>query len=370
MRRLPIVLGALLALSGCSMIPRWVPFVGTSSSERGAKTAPEKKTPAERALEARLEKVKKKKAEHEPDANKYHAIDDSVSDRVVAVVNNDAITEGELLEAIAAFKAENRDRATASTDDLAKQFLTRLIDSRLQLQEADREKVIVDDAEVTEELTERIKKMGIPSMEQFKKMLAEQGVSMDAVTRRVRENLRMAKVARRKVGLRVSVTEPEIDTYLSENRAKLETGLSYHARHILIAPEGTSETAWTAARQRADEVERELAAGGDFAELARKYSVDASAKDGGDLGALKRGELAQDIEQVILALQPGQISAPHRSSIGYHIFRLESKESLEGEGLVRVRQQIRDILFREKYEARFDAWLKEVKQRAIIEIRM
>ena len=64
------------------------------------------------------------------------------------------------------------------------------------------------------------------------------------------------------------------------------------------------------------------------------------------------------------------VSAPYRSSLGYHLFKLESKESLEGEGLVRVKQQIREILFREKYEARLDAWLKEIKQRAIIEVRM
>jgi hypothetical protein len=52
------------------------------------------------------------------------------------------------------------------------------------------------------------------------------------------------------------------------------------------------------------------------------------------------------------------------------VFKLESKDSLEGDGLTRVKQQIREILFREKYETRLDAWLKEVKQRAIIEVRM
>jgi peptidyl-prolyl cis-trans isomerase SurA len=104
--------------------------------------------------------------------------------------------------------------------------------------------------------------------------------------------------------------------------------------------------------------------------LATKHSRDATAKDGGDLGTLKRGELAQEIETAILALAPGQVSAPFRSSLGWHVFKLESKEVLEGAALARARQQIRDILFREKYEARFDNWLKEIKQRAIIEVRL
>ena len=105
-------------------------------------------------------------------------------------------------------------------------------------------------------------------------------------------------------------------------------------------------------------------------ELARKYSRDASARDVGDLGTLHIGELAQDIESQILALEPGAISAPYLSRLGYHIFRLESTESVEGEGAALAREQIRGILFREKYEARLDAWLKEIKQRAIIEVRL
>jgi peptidyl-prolyl cis-trans isomerase SurA len=178
------------------------------------------------------------------------------------------------------------------------------------------------------------------------------------------------KVIRRKVALRVSVTDAEIVEYVEENRQKLETGLSYHARHILVVPEGTDDAAWEKARIKADMLRTQALEGGDFVALAKQYSQDATAKDGGDLGALKRGELAQDIEMEILRLDVGQVSRPYRSALGYHVFRLESKDSLEGDGLTRIKQQVREILFRQKYEARLDAWLKEIKQRAIIEVRM
>ena len=124
------------------------------------------------------------------------------------------------------------------------------------------------------------------------------------------------------------------------------------------------------ARSRAELIRSQVLAGADFAEVARQQSADASAKDGGDLGTLKRGELALDIEAEILKLEPGQVSAPYRSPLGYHLFRLESKEVLEGDAMVRARQQIRDILFREKYESRLAAWLREIKQRAIIDVRL
>jgi peptidyl-prolyl cis-trans isomerase SurA len=295
-------------------------------------------------------------------------LDEHVLDRVVAVVNNDAITLGELQENVAMYRQENRGVAT-SDEELARQFLGRLIDLRLQLQEAERERIVVEDAEVNEELADRMKRFGAQSLQELEALVKGQGLTMDAVRRKVRESLRVAKVIRRKVALRISVTEPEVDRHLAENRDKLETGLSYHARHILITPASGSDAAWEAARIRVDLLRTQVLGGADFADMARLHSRDASAKDGGDLGTLKRGELAQDVEAQILGLAPGEVSKPYRSSLGYHLFRLEAKEVLEGEGLQRVRQQVREILYRQKYEARLEAWLKDIKQRAIIEVR-
>jgi peptidyl-prolyl cis-trans isomerase SurA len=296
--------------------------------------------------------------------------DPTIHDRVVAVVNNDAITLGEIQEAIVHYRQEQRGRGPESDEELARQFLNRLIDTRLQLQEAERERILVDDAEIREEMAELAKKMGAASLQAFEEMAQAQGISPEALRKRTRERLRLAKVVRRKVTLRISVTEAEIDRYLEANRAKLETGLAYHARHIVVVPEGTSDAAWERARAQAEAVRAEAAAGADFAGLARQHSRDPTARDGGDLGTLKRGELAQDIEARILALAPGEISPPHRSRLGWHLFRLESKEVLEGEALARVRQQIRDILFREKYDSRLEAWLNELKARAIIDVRL
>jgi peptidyl-prolyl cis-trans isomerase SurA len=216
-----------------------------------------------------------------------------------------------------------------------------------------------------------MKRFGAKNKDDINALIKEQGLSLDAVRKRVREALRIAKVVRRKVTLRVSVTDAEIDQYLIDNQAKLETGLTYHARHILITPSGGgSDADWEGARIRAEMIREQLAGGADFAELARQHSRDASARAGGDLGTLKRGELAAEIEARILALGVGEDSTPYRSTLGYHLFRLEEKEALEGDALQRARQQIRDILFRQKYEARHETWLKEMKQRAIVEVRM
>lgn len=357
MRRLAVVCTALL-LGGCALptMPSWMPLIGK-------KEAPPPPPPAAPTMPPSM------LTEEQLARAREAGQDETITDRVVAVVNNDAITLAELQEAIAAYQQETKQRVGAS-DELLKQFLGKLIDNRLQMQEADREKIVVDDVELSEELSERYKKFGAKTLEEFEAMVKAQGITMDTVRKRLRESLKVSKVIRRKVGLRVSVTDPEIDVYLDKNRDKLETGLAYHARHILLVPQSDSDATWEAARIRAEMIVSALGDGGDFVALARQWSKDASARDGGDLGTLKRGELSPDIETQILALRPGEVSKPYRSSLGWHVFRLESKDTLEGDSLQRARQQIREILFREKYGARLDAWLKEIKQRAIIEVRM
>jgi peptidyl-prolyl cis-trans isomerase SurA len=357
-RRLAPAALLMLALAGCSM-PQWMPLIG--EQQQVVRDEPPKAAPPTSVVPVRLSSGGQKTAPP----------DERVTDRVLAIVNNDAITLSEIQEAIAVYRYENRDRASENSDQLVQQFLTRMIDSRLQVQEAEREKIVIEEAEIDEELADRIKKMNMKNKEEFETALKAQGIPMAAIRKRIADELRRGRIVSRKVRLRVSVTEEEVTQYLEANRPKLETGLAYHARHILILPEtGAEDAAWENARIRAELIRTQLLEGADFAELAKQHSRDATARDGGDLGTLKRGELAQDIETQILSLTPGQISSPYRSALGYHIFRLESKETLEGDGLARVRAQIREILFREKFDMRLDAWLKEIKQRAVIDVRL
>lgn len=295
-----------------------------------------------------------------------------VVDRVIAVVNNDAITLSELQDSLAYYLYETKQQVKPDQEEeIKRRILGRLIENRLQVQEAIREQITAEDAEVSEQMADLMKRFRAETEAEFEKLVKAQGLTLAGIKKQLRDQVMIQKVIERKVRFRVSVTEQEIEQYLAENREKLETGLSYHARHILIAPSPPADAAaWEAARAGAEEVWAKVRAGGDFAELARQHSQDPAAKDGGDLGTLKQGELAADLEAQILRLRPGEASAPHRSALGYHIFKLEWKEGLSGEALVQAKRQIRDILFRQKYAARLAAWLDEIKKRAIVDIRL
>jgi peptidyl-prolyl cis-trans isomerase SurA len=358
-RLLAVALAAAF-LGGCALptMPGWMPWVGTTKAPPPAVAASSASRPD--AFDTpKPGDVRQRRVED---------TDEAVADRIIAVVNNDAITLAELQESIVSYRAENPGRRSGPTDEeLRKDFLNRLIESRLQLQEAEREKITVEDVELNEEFLDRVKRYGVKTEEEFEKLVRAQGVTVESIKKRLRDGLKVSKLVRRRVTLRVSVTEAEISAYLEENRAKLETGLSFHARHILVVPESNTDAGWEAARIKVEMLRTQLQDGADFAELAQQHSRDATARDGGDLGTLKRGELAPDVEGELLGLGPGEISRPVRSALGFHVFRLESKESLQGAS---IRQQIRDILFRQQFDNRLEAWLKEIKQRAIIEVRL
>ena len=355
--RLVLAAAIALALSGCS-VPTWMPLVGKAK-------APEPTPPAPPPSEFRAPILSRPAPPTDSE---------SVVDRVICVVNSDAVTLYELDEAEAYTLYEAKQQPPTGEERVAfrDKVLAGIIEKRLQIQQAEREKLTVEDAEMRVEIDEIQKKLGAKTDAEFEAMVKAQGLSVEGVKKRLREQLLVERIKRRKVSLRISVTEEDIDQYLNANREKLETGLSFEARHVLFLPTaGAGEDGWQAARQRAEEVYTRVMGGDDFGELAREFSDDtATAKNGGRLGILKRGELAPDIEKAILRLSPGEHSSPFRSEVGYHLFELESKETLAGEQLGQARNQIRDILYKQKYDVRLNEWLVEIRGKAIIEMRL
>jgi peptidyl-prolyl cis-trans isomerase SurA len=346
-----------VAAAGCS-VPSWVPLAGKA---KGPEPAPAPPPP----MESRAPILSRPALP--PDS-------EAVVDRVICVINSDAVTLYELDEAEAFYLYENKMQPPAEEERAAlrEKVLNGIVEKRLQLQQAEKEKLVVEDSEMKEQLDEIRKKLGATTEAQFEEQVKAQGLTLEGVKKRLYDQLMIQRIIRRRVALRVTVTEEDIDQYLNANREKLETGLTFEARHILFLPQaGAGEDGWQSARRRADDVYGRVMAGEDFGDLAAEFSEDAAtAKNGGRLGILKRGELAADIEKAILRLSPGEHSAPFRSEVGYHLFELDSKETLAGEQLAQARNQIRDILYRQKYDVRLKEWLVEIRSKAIIEMRL
>ncbi len=299
--------------------------------------------------------------------------DQPVVDRVVAVVNEEVILMSELQEALVLYLRETRETLPATAlerERLLHKVLARMVDHRLQVQEARRDKVEVTDEELATVMDDFVKRNG-GDRARIEEQLRAQGLVWELIRRDMRESLLAQKVRARRIGRRSTVTEAEVDGYLAENRVKLETDLKYHTRHIaVLAQPPNSAAAWARAEAEIDGIVARLREGADFAELARQHSQDGSASSGGDLGWLARGELAPLFEGPILRLGKGEVSAPIKSDNGYHLFRLEEREELTPEMLEQLRQQARDILLQKKAQERLEEWLQGLRQRALIAERL
>ena len=288
----------------------------------------------------------------------------AVVDRVVAVVNQDVILMSELQEAMILSRRDPRPTQDATVE---RAMLNQLVDYRLQIQEAKREKIEITEEELRNYLEDFVKRNG-GSREKIESQLQAQGVTWDALRRDVRDQLMAQRVRSRRVVRRATITEPEVDQYLVANRDKFEAGLKYHAGHIAVSAEPTSSSAaWERSKAEVESIAAALAGGADFAELARTRGKDPA---GGDLGWLARGELDASFEGPLLALQKGEVTAPVRSSAGYHLFKLVDREELTAERLAEARQQVRDLLSQKKAQERLDEWLEGLRRRALIAIRL
>ncbi|MDB5860898.1 MAG: survival protein surA precursor (chaperone surA)-like protein [Ramlibacter sp.] len=155
-----------------------------------------------------------------------------------------------------------------------------------------------------------------------------------------------------------------------EKRQSSPAGISVtqsHARHILLR--ATPQMSETQALQRLADFKRRMLAGqGDFAQLARENSQDASAKNGGDLGWASPGMFVPEFEEVLNALAPGQISDPVVSRFGIHLIQLlERRQSTLGQK--EQREVARNMLRERKLDEAYVSWSQEVRGRAYVEYR-
>jgi len=141
-----------------------------------------------------------------------------------------------------------------------------------------------------------------------------------------------------------------------------------HARHILIKlNEITSEDE---AKRKLETIRERLVNGGaDFPEMARQYSEDGTAANGGDLGWVNPGDTVPAFEKAMNALKPGEISEPVRSPFGFHLIQVleRRKQDMTKEAArLKARQEIRA----RKSEEAYQDWVRELRDRAYVELRL
>ena len=144
---------------------------------------------------------------------------------------------------------------------------------------------------------------------------------------------------------RINSSDAEIQEYYEANLTQFQKPEEVHARHILfpVAPDA-SDADKAAARKQAEAVLAKAKGGADFAALAKEFSKDSTAANGGDLGSFGRGVMTPPFEVAAFALEPGQVSGIVETQFGLHIIKLEEKTPARTEPLEAAKASIVDAL--------------------------
>ena len=268
-------------------------------------------------------------------------------DRIVAVVNSEVITAGELAERVKSVTQRLRQGGTQlpDADLLQRQVLERMIMDRLQLQLAKETALRVDDLQLDRTVA-RVAENNKMSLSQFRAALERDGIQFDKFREEIRNEILLSRLREREVDSRIVVSDNEIDYFLSQQDALPAAGTEFNLSHIvLLLPEQASPEQVARQRARAEDVLKQLRAGADFAKLAVAYSDVPDALQGGAMGWRSRDRLPDLYAQAAEHMKPGDVSDVIRSPAGFHLVKLVATRG--GDAPVLVEQtHARHILIR------------------------
>lgn len=300
-----------------------------------------------------------------------------VVDRIIAVVNDEVITLYEFNKAFEPYlkNIENTYKDANKKEDVIQQsraaFLQRLIDNILIEQEAKKSGsgITVREEEVMGFIQGMLDKQKI-TMEDFKKNLAREGSSLEAVKKDVRMQMMRMSLLRREIKSKVVVTDEEIGEYYNKNRQEYEGDEKVRIKQLLLLlPSNADNTVKEKVKNEALQLRKRIMAGESFDFLIAKYSQGPTAGQGGDVGFVGRGSIIPEVEAVAFKLPIGQISDVIESGSGFLIIQVVDKKGAGLKPINIVREEIKTKLEDEKLGKKYEEWIASVRAKSHIEIK-
>jgi peptidyl-prolyl cis-trans isomerase SurA len=274
-----------------------------------------------------------------------------VIDSIAVVVNDEVITRNEI--AARARAIEQRMKASSApvpdAADLQRQVVEAMIVERAQMQLAKEMGVKASDQELDRAIM-RIAEQQKMSLQDMRAQMEKEGMPWASFREEIRNEMIMQRLREHEVDNKIQISDAEVDTYLSAEKAAAVDQVEMNIAQILVRiPENATPEQIAARKARADEVARQLRTGADFAKIAATYSDAPDALKGGDVGWRDPNRLPPLFAEALRKTAPGQITPVLRSSTGFHLLKLVAKRNLADSKETAVAQQqthVRHILLK------------------------
>jgi peptidyl-prolyl cis-trans isomerase SurA len=282
-----------------------------------------------------------------------------VVDRVVAVVNDEVITMSDL-------QRESQKRP-AGTDQRI--LLEDMIDRKLQMVAAKRNGMEVTDRELADAIDDIMKRNNMDN-KQFEDALAHEGLTLEQYRSEFREQMTMSRLFNKFVRTGLSVDEKEIREYYDRNLGQFSLPEEIRVRLLVVTvPEKASSDQITEARDKASALMARIGKGEDFIHLIRENSGSPTAAQDGDLGFMQRGHVIPEIEEAARDLKPGQYAGPVKAADGFYLIRVEEIRT-PVKPFEKVKEDIQKLLYEQKMEYTYRAFLQSLRSEAHIENKL
>ena len=267
-------------------------------------------------------------------------------DRIVAVVNDEVITQFDLAlrTKLAVAQLSRQGTALPPAEVLVRQVLERMISDRVQLQMARETGLRIDDGQLEKILT-RIAADNKMTLPQFRDAIERDGMVFARFRDDLRDEVLISRLREREVDSRIVVTESEIDNFL-KNSAAQGGNDELNLAHILVrVPEGASPEQLAERRARAEQALGQVKAGTDFGQVAAAFSEAPDALKGGVMGTRPADRWPTLFADAARGLKVGETSSVLRSPAGFHIIRVVDRK-VGGNSVLVQQTRTRHILIR------------------------
>lgn len=284
------------------------------------------------------------------------------ADYIVAVVNQELVTAGELQQRIARAREEAARNRTPlpPAGALRQQALDQLIDERVLITNARDSGARVDESEI-DRTVGNVAIQNQLTMAQLRDRLRKEGVDYAKFRENVKDQLMVERVREREVASRIKISDAEIDALLDQRRTS-GASLQFNIAQILVTvPEGSSVAVVAERRERALAALQRVRAGEDFATVARELSEDGNRTQGGEIGARPADRLPDLFVKAVQPLKSGEV-APEvlRSGAGFHVLKLIERKDGDAFSVQQIRA--RHILLRPSAELTIEAATRRLTQ--------
>jgi peptidyl-prolyl cis-trans isomerase SurA len=291
-------------------------------------------------------------------------------DKIVAVVNDDVVTQSEYDSAMRIIKTQmsQQNMPMPGETALQKQVMDQLINKKVQLQVAKAVGINISDADLNNAVGKIAQQNNISDAELYSK-IEQEGFSMVAYRGELREQMTIQRLQQQEVINHINVAPDEVNNFLTSKAWVSNSSNEYRLDDILIpVSDSPSTEELNKAKKYADNIIGKLKKGANFGTVAQTESA-SNAINGGDLGWRSLAEIPSAFGDEVINMKKNSVAGPIQTANGFHVIRLVDVRNTDAKQQAPDRKQVESLLMQRKFEEAVQNWVSKLRGQAYVVVK-